>query len=282
MPWRRWSTGSSTNSPVTDCFRADQPLLASWTWPWQHRAARSPLRPSPQNLGWLLGTGQPRAGHRDDRRLRGDGHLPAGALRASTASTGELTQKELAHMVGLDKTTMVVTIDELEAAGLAERVPSPTDRRARIIAVTKAGRKAIAKGEKVVAADPGGRARGAPAREREAFMRASRSSSATGSPRRPRASGRRAAAAELGHLHPGQIVPNKSICYGRGSDRLPVVRNPMTETARQPPPTRALRALHRDAHDHPRRDDRERRAARRSRTTSASRSPASPGWSTPT
>ena len=44
----------------------------------------------------------------------------------STARTGEFTQKELADMVGLDKTTMVVTVDALEAAGLAERVPSPT------------------------------------------------------------------------------------------------------------------------------------------------------------
>ena len=51
-------------------------------------------------------------------------------------------------MVGLDKTTMVVTIDELEPAGMAERLPSPTDRRARIIGVTKDGRKAIAKGER--------------------------------------------------------------------------------------------------------------------------------------
>ena len=34
---------------------------------------------------------------------------------------------------------MVVTMDALERDGLAERRPSPTDRRARIIAVTDAG-----------------------------------------------------------------------------------------------------------------------------------------------
>jgi DNA-binding MarR family transcriptional regulator len=38
---------------------------------------------------------------------------------------------------------MVVTLDELEAAGHAERHPSPTDRRARIVRVTAAGRKAV-------------------------------------------------------------------------------------------------------------------------------------------
>ena len=56
---------------------------------------------------------------------------------------GEYTQTELARIVGLDKTTMVVTLDELEAAGLAERRPSATDRRARVVAVTKAGERKV-------------------------------------------------------------------------------------------------------------------------------------------
>ncbi len=58
------------------------------------------------------------------------------------AMTGHHTQIELARIVGLDKTTMVATLDELQAAGLAERRPSPSDRRARIIAVTEAGERA--------------------------------------------------------------------------------------------------------------------------------------------
>jgi MarR family transcriptional regulator, transcriptional regulator for hemolysin len=43
----------------------------------------------------------------------------------------------------------VVTVDELERAGLAERRPSGTDRRARIIAVTDAGRKVVAEGTRI-------------------------------------------------------------------------------------------------------------------------------------
>lgn len=66
------------------------------------------------------------------------------------ACTGELTQIQLAELCGLDKTTMVVTVDELEAAGLAERHPSPTDRRARIIAITEAGRRVAAEGQRIV------------------------------------------------------------------------------------------------------------------------------------
>jgi DNA-binding MarR family transcriptional regulator len=69
----------------------------------------------------------------------------------ATAVQGEFTQTELAQAVGLDKTTMVTTVDELEKAGLAERRPSAHDRRARVIAVTDAGRKMVERGEKVVA-----------------------------------------------------------------------------------------------------------------------------------
>jgi MarR family transcriptional regulator, transcriptional regulator for hemolysin len=61
----------------------------------------------------------------------------------------ERTQIQLATISELDKTTMVVTVDELEKAGLAERRPSSTDRRARIIAVTEAGERAVAAGMRV-------------------------------------------------------------------------------------------------------------------------------------
>lgn len=70
-------------------------------------------------------------------------HVLRGALSA------EHTQTELAEMVGLDKTTMVVALDELERAGLAERHPSPADRRARIVVVTPAGERKVAEADKV-------------------------------------------------------------------------------------------------------------------------------------
>jgi MarR family transcriptional regulator, transcriptional regulator for hemolysin len=69
----------------------------------------------------------------------------------AVAQTGEHTQTELAQLVGLDKTTMVVTIDELEEAGLAKRLPSSQDRRARVITVTKAGQRKVAEGRKIMA-----------------------------------------------------------------------------------------------------------------------------------
>jgi MarR family transcriptional regulator, transcriptional regulator for hemolysin len=69
----------------------------------------------------------------------------------AAARTGEHTQIELARMLGIDKTTMVVTLDELEASGLAERRPSRVDRRARVIAVTDAGERLVREGYEIVA-----------------------------------------------------------------------------------------------------------------------------------
>jgi DNA-binding MarR family transcriptional regulator len=62
----------------------------------------------------------------------------------------DYTQIRLAELCGLDKTTMVVTIDELERAGLAERRPSSTDRRVRIISVSEKGAQKVAEAQKVV------------------------------------------------------------------------------------------------------------------------------------
>jgi MarR family transcriptional regulator for hemolysin len=77
------------------------------------------------------------------------GITPRGYCVLFHALEAERTQIELAEISDLDKTTMVVTVDELEQAGLAERRPSAADRRARIIAVTEAGRRAVAEGAKI-------------------------------------------------------------------------------------------------------------------------------------
>jgi MarR family transcriptional regulator, transcriptional regulator for hemolysin len=60
------------------------------------------------------------------------------------------TQIELAREVGLDKTTLVAALDDLEAAGLAERRPSSSDRRARVIAVTGAGEERAAAADAIM------------------------------------------------------------------------------------------------------------------------------------
>src|SRR4029078_5866788 len=53
-------------------------------------------------------------------------------------------QQELWAACGIDRSTMVSLIDQLESAGLANRRPSATDRRAREIAITPKGRRLLA------------------------------------------------------------------------------------------------------------------------------------------
>src|SRR6266567_1961772 len=65
------------------------------------------------------------------------------------AMGGQYTQIELAKLADLDKTTMLNTMDFLEREGYAQRSPSPTDRRARIVTVTPAGAGAVAAGHEV-------------------------------------------------------------------------------------------------------------------------------------
>jgi MarR family transcriptional regulator, transcriptional regulator for hemolysin len=65
------------------------------------------------------------------------------------AMGGQYTQIELATIADLDKTTMLNSMDYLERAGYAERTPSPSDRRARIIAVTPLGAEVVAQGHQV-------------------------------------------------------------------------------------------------------------------------------------
>jgi DNA-binding MarR family transcriptional regulator len=66
------------------------------------------------------------------------------------ALESERSQTVLAQIGDLDKTTMVVLMDDLERRGLAERKPSPTDRRARIVVVTPAGAELVRRGVEIV------------------------------------------------------------------------------------------------------------------------------------
>jgi MarR family transcriptional regulator, transcriptional regulator for hemolysin len=77
------------------------------------------------------------------------GMTPRAYCVLNRAMSGEYTQIELAKLSDLDKTTMLNTLDELEREGYAERRPSPTDRRARIVTVTPAGAEAVAAGHRI-------------------------------------------------------------------------------------------------------------------------------------
>src|SRR4051794_21373610 len=62
-----------------------------------------------------------------------------GVLNVIGAREGAI-QQEIGSEMGIDPSTMVSLIDQLEGAGLATRRACPTDRRAREVAITAKGR----------------------------------------------------------------------------------------------------------------------------------------------
>jgi DNA-binding MarR family transcriptional regulator len=98
------------------------------------------------DLGWALGAvfrGYVKAAH---EALAG---LPGGPrgyqVLASAAGDEHRSQQALAQRLGVDRTVMTYLLDDLEAAGLIERRPDPSDRRARRLVATRHGRGTLAR-----------------------------------------------------------------------------------------------------------------------------------------
>jgi DNA-binding MarR family transcriptional regulator len=64
------------------------------------------------------------------------GYIVLSALDSSPIRT----QSALAEAIGADKTRIIPTLDELQQHRYIERMPDPDDRRARLLAITEAGR----------------------------------------------------------------------------------------------------------------------------------------------
>jgi DNA-binding MarR family transcriptional regulator len=65
-------------------------------------------------------------------------------LNVLGARTGAI-QQEIGQAMGIDPSTMVSLVDQLESAGLAERRTHPRDRRAREVSITPKGRRILAR-----------------------------------------------------------------------------------------------------------------------------------------
>ena len=77
---------------------------------------------------------------------------------------GPRTLAELAHDMGTDAPAATVLINALEDRGLVTRRPHPTDRRAKHVALTAAGRRVLAIVERI-ADEPPAALEALPARE---------------------------------------------------------------------------------------------------------------------
>jgi DNA-binding MarR family transcriptional regulator len=63
---------------------------------------------------------------------------------------GPLSQQELGRRVGVDRTTVVAVVDDLEVAGFIQRQRNPEDRRAYALEATPEGRAWQTKARKAV------------------------------------------------------------------------------------------------------------------------------------
>lgn len=63
---------------------------------------------------------------------------------------GSLSQQAIGERLRIDRTTMVALIDDLERAGYVKRERNPDDRRAYVITLTTAGKRAQARAEEAV------------------------------------------------------------------------------------------------------------------------------------
>jgi len=102
------------------------------------------------DLLFLLNQASYALGNEMATRLAEFGITPRHYCVLTNAVDEELTQIRLAERSMLDKTTMVVTLDELERQGLVARRPSRADRRVKLIGVTPDGKAVIARAQAIV------------------------------------------------------------------------------------------------------------------------------------
>src|SRR5947209_17038429 len=91
-------------------------------------------------------------------------------------------QQELGAALGIDPSTMVSLIDQLESAQLAERRPSPSDRRARAVAITPRGRRLLGRARRMVSDSQDEVLHGLTSKERRELVRLLRRALASAPP----------------------------------------------------------------------------------------------------
>jgi DNA-binding MarR family transcriptional regulator len=112
-------------------------------------ATRAKSMPLPASLsvwtGYLLGraTAQSREYFEALVKPLGIGRRHFGVL-AVLGEEKPLSQVEIGERLGIDRNTMVLLLDDLEAKALVTRRRDPADRRAHLVTLTDAGRETLA------------------------------------------------------------------------------------------------------------------------------------------
>jgi DNA-binding MarR family transcriptional regulator len=103
-----------------------------------------PPEPLASATGFLLSWNGRRTAHLFEQSLESLGLRPPhfGVMTLIDANPGT-TQQDLGRMSLIDPSSMVAMIDDLEARGLAERRPHPSDRRKHAVHLTAQGKRTL-------------------------------------------------------------------------------------------------------------------------------------------
>ncbi|MGI5157629.1 MarR family winged helix-turn-helix transcriptional regulator [Microbispora sp. CA-102843] len=74
------------------------------------------------------------------------------ALLAALEEYGPASQAALGRRIGIDRSDMVATVNDLAERRLLERAPDPEDRRRNIVTITAAGRRQLTHLDRLLAA----------------------------------------------------------------------------------------------------------------------------------
>lgn len=103
----------------------------------------------PRIESMLLSTARRMRAAYDDRFAEQGLNLTCASILAYLAQFGSATQTQVADHLGIGRASTGSHIDRLQAAGLLERHPNPTDRRVWILALTPAGEAQIERIERI-------------------------------------------------------------------------------------------------------------------------------------
>lgn len=68
---------------------------------------------------------------------------------------GQVRMREVASLLGMDRTTLIAALKTLEKRGLVTTEPDPEDRRGRLLVLTEAGRERLAEALPIWTAEHG-------------------------------------------------------------------------------------------------------------------------------
>jgi len=103
-----------------------------------------PATYTPETIGFLIVDVARLLRAEFDRRTADLGLTPAEARTLShVARSGPVRQSVLAERIGVEAMTLSACLDRLEEQGMVQRMPDPSDRRAKLADITEAARPVL-------------------------------------------------------------------------------------------------------------------------------------------